>query len=163
MVGLFVALSHAAYGQSVPTAQAERDHAIVYELGWAGSWSPREGVHAAGGTFAFEVTPIERWLEIEGGATVIRSRSETETSFDVLLKKPWTITKRVELMAGIGPELIHSTNSDGTHAGLSAVADLMIWPKQDIGWYVEPGYEAAFPAEGVRHGFAIAGGLLIGR
>jgi len=154
------AMAHAQTSAAPPT---ERDHAVVFELGWAGDWSPDDGVHAGGGTVAFEVTPIERWLEIEVGATVIRSHLSTETSVDLLLKKPWTISRKVEFMAGIGPELIHATDADGTHVGVSVIADLMVWPKRNVGWYLEPGYEEAFPAAGVRRGFGFAAGLLIGR
>ena len=42
----------------------EDDHAVVFEFGAAGDWSRAEGFHP-GGTFAFEVTPIE---ELAGNA-----------------------------------------------------------------------------------------------
>lgn len=47
------------------------DHSVVFELGAAGDWSPLEGWHP-GGTFAFEVTPIESRLELEVGVTALR-------------------------------------------------------------------------------------------
>ena len=46
--------------------QDEGDHALILEFGGAGDWSRAEGFHP-GGTFAFEVTPIEHWLELEIG------------------------------------------------------------------------------------------------
>jgi hypothetical protein len=48
-------------------------------------------------------------------------------------------------MAGAGPAITHIAWTDsGTFWGLSSVVDLMGWPKKNVGWYVEPGYEVAF-------------------
>lgn len=150
---------------TVALAQApadESEHGVTYELGWAADWSRPEGFRPGGITFAFEVTPIERWLEIEVGATVIHAAPGSETSVDVLFKKPWSISPKVELMAGAGPEVIYASDAGGrTSGGLSAVLDVMIWPTRKVGWYVEPGYEAVFQSGAVQHGAAIAAGLLI--
>ena len=99
---LILVLPTAAFAQSAPPPK--EDHVIVYEIGWAGSWSHDERWQTKGATFAFEVTPIEDRLEIEAGVTAIRSRGVTETSADILFKKPWTLSKHVEFMAGVGPE-----------------------------------------------------------
>ena len=70
----------------------------------------------------------------------------------------------VEFMIGVGPELIHATGPDGeTFWGMSTVLDFMFWPRKNIGWYVEPGYELTFRDGTKHHGLAIAAGLLIGR
>jgi hypothetical protein len=69
----------------------------------------------------------------------------------------------VEFMAGVGPELIHSTVEHTTFWGVSAVADLMVWPSQNIGWYLEPGFERTFQPREHRNGVAIAAGLIVGR
>lgn len=141
----------------------DADHAIVYEVGWAADWSRDEGLHPKGGTFAFELPISERWLEIEFGVEAIHADG-TEIGWDVLFKKPWTLSRTVEFMAGAGPTLSHSAGSDGgTFWGLSAVADLMVWPKRNIGWYLEPGYELTFHGGEQRHGLSFAAGLLIGR
>ena len=142
--------------------QDAREHHIVYELGWASDWSHDEGFRANGGTFAIEVTPLEHWLEIEAGVTAIHSQ-DTELSADLLFKKPWTISEQVELMAGVGPGVIRDSGQRATHWGLSAVLDLMVWPKPHVGWYVEPGYEAVFRVGTTQHGLAVAAGLLLGR
>ena len=139
------------------------DHAIVLELGAAGDWSRSEGAHP-GGTFAFEVTPVEHWLELEIGVTAIRGNDGTEIPIDVLFKKPWRISSTFEFMIGIGPEIIRATGPDaGTFWGLSTVADLMFWPRRNVGWYVEPGYEVTLRNGEKHHGVGIAAGLLIGR
>ena len=152
------------FGQTRPPAATDDDHAIVFELGWAGSYSHGEGLHARGATFAFEVTPVPDRLELESGVTLIRANGSTETSIDLLFKKPWTLSRTVEFMAGVGPEIGFASGSDsGTFWGVSAVGDLMFWPRKNLGWYLEPGYEADVRNGATRSGFAIAGGLIIGR
>jgi hypothetical protein len=162
---LGAAAPSAARAQStVPKPAAGEDHAVVYELGWAGEYSVAEGLHAKGATFAFEVTPVKDRLELECGITAIRAKGTTETSVDLLFKKPWSLSKRVEFMAGVGPELIHATGVEaGTFWGISTVADFMFWPSRNLGWYLEPGYDVVFRAGGTRQGFAVAAGLIIGR
>jgi hypothetical protein len=153
-----------AQGLTTGAAQPEaRDHVIIYELGAAGDWSRAEGFHP-GGTVAFEITPIEHWLELEVGFTAIRGDGTTEMPIDLLFKKPWRISPTFEFMLGLGPELIHTTGRERrTFWGLSSVLDFMIWPRKNVGWYVEPGYELTFRDGTKHHGLAIAAGLLIGR
>jgi hypothetical protein len=156
---------------AVPCAQAQTagvpddgDHRIVYELGWAADWSKVEGVHPKGGTFAFEIPAIERWLELEFGVEAIRADGQTETAAGVLFKKPWRFSPRFEFMAGVGPSIADGTGRDGgTFWGLSSVADFMLWPMKNLGWYVEPAYELAFRDGATHHGVGITAGLLIGR
>jgi hypothetical protein len=154
-----------ADAQSITSLPANtEDHAVVFELGWAGDWSRDEGLHAKGGTFAFEVTPIEHWLELEIGVTVIHGNGSTEVPVDVLFKKPWPISPRFEFMVGIGPEWIHATGREsGTFWGLSSVLDFMFWPRKNVGWYLEPGYELTLQGGLKHHGVGIAAGLLLGR
>jgi hypothetical protein len=139
------------------------DHSLVLEIGAAGDWSRDEGFHP-GGAFAFEVTLIEHWLELEGGVAAIRGDASTETPVGVLFKKPWQFSPQFEFMIGAGPELVHATGPEhATFWGLSAVLDFMFWPRKNVGWYVEPGYEVTFHGGVARPGLAITGGLLIGR
>ena len=145
-------------GQRVQAAQAvdDREHAIVYELGVAGDWSRTEGFYP-GGTAAFEITPIENWLELEVGLTVIRADGSTEMPIDILFKKPWQFSKTFEFMIGVGPERVHTTGRDGgTFWGVESVLDFMFWPKHNIGWYLEPGYEVTFRDGAKHHGLGMA-------
>jgi hypothetical protein len=153
-----------ATAQAPAPAQPEDvDHAIVFELGAAADWSRVDGFHP-GGTFAFEVTAVERWLELEVGFTAIRNQGGFELPVDVLFKKPWRFSPRFEFMIGAGPELIQATGLErGTFWGVSSVLDFMFWPTRNIGWYVEPGYEVTFRERATHHGVALAAGLLIGR
>jgi hypothetical protein len=145
------------------TAHDPDDHTVVLELGAAGDWSRAEGFHP-GGTFAIEVTPIEHWLELEIGFTAIRAGASTELPIDVLFKKPWRFSPQFEFMIGAGPEIVHATGShSATFWGLSSVLDFMFWPRKNVGWYVEPGYEVTFREGATHHGLGIAAGLLIGR
>jgi hypothetical protein len=139
------------------------DHAIVFELGAVGAWSRSDGLQT-GGTLAFEVTPIEHWLELEVGVTAVRSGGDAETSVDVLFKKPWRFSPSFEFMIGLGPELVHAPGADHrTYWGLSSVLDFMFWPRKNVGWYVEPGYELTRRDGATQHGLGIAVGVLIGR
>jgi len=163
-----VCMSSAVYGQDlkpVPRpASADEDHAIVFELGVAPSWEHAERAIHTGGTFAFEVTPIEHWLELEIGVTAIPAGGSVEMPFDVLFKKPWQFSPRFEFMLGAGPEIVHASGGSGaTFWGWEGVLDFMFWPKKNVGWYVEPSYEITFRAGMEHHGVGVAIGLLIGR
>jgi|SRR5579871_4741217 len=144
-------------------AQSEQDdHSIVFELGAAGDWTRAEPAHY-GGTLAFEVTPIEHWLELEFGATTVFAAGSSETSFDALFKKPWQPSQAFEVMVGVGPEVVLGRDSPGMSWGVETVLDLMFWPKRNVGWYVEPGYDVVWRGGAPRHGVGVALGLLIGR
>ena len=136
----------------------------MFEIGAAADWEAGEGAVYRGATFAFEMTPIEHWLELEVGVTAIAAAGSIEMPVDVLFKKPWRLSPGFEFMIGIGPELIHVSGTDrGTFWGIGTVLDFMFWPSKNVGWYVEPGYEVTF-RDGARHrGAGIAAGLLIGR
>ena len=133
-------------------------------MGGATSYSITDGGSSFGPTAAVEVTPIENWLELEAGVTTLFARHSTEWSVDLLFKKPWTLSKKVEFMAGVGPEWVHSrsyglvTNS----VAAEAVLDFMFWPspKRRFGWYLEPGYEYNF-GRGQERSIGISVGLLI--
>ena len=143
----------------------DKEPAAVLELGAAASRSLTEGESSFGPTVAVEITPIENWLELEAGVTPLFSRHATEWSTDLLFKKPWNLSKKVEFMAGIGPEWIH-TNRFGARANSVSgeiVADFMFWhsPRHRFGWYLEPSYDYNF-GPGHEKSVGVTGGLLIG-
>ena len=150
-----------AFGQSVDNEPKE---IAVVELGASAGWDIRSGGSNVAPTAAVEVTPIEKWLELEAGVTPIFSRHSTEWDVDLLFKKPWTLSKKVEFMAGVGPEWIHVRQGGVTTNSVAgqAVLDFMFWPskKRRFGWYLEPGYEYGFgPAH--ERSAGLSGGLLI--
>jgi len=142
----------------------EKESAAVFELGAAGAWNLKNAVSGFGPTMAVEVTPIEHWLELEAGVTPLFSRHATEWSADLLFKKPWSLSKKIEFMAGAGPEWIHTRESGASSnsVGAEAVLDFMFWRsrKHRFGWYLEPTYEYKF-GPGHEHALGLNGGILI--
>ena len=142
----------------------DKEPAAIVELGGAAGWDLKGGGWSFGPDLAVEVTPIENWLELEAGTTPLFRRHSTEWDTDLLFKKPWTLSEKVEFMAGVGPEWIHTraygvtTNS----LGGEVVLDFMFWPsaKHKFGWYLEPGFDYTF-GRGHERSVGISGGLLI--
>jgi hypothetical protein len=149
--------------RQVKPVEAE-DHALVLEIGAVVDWERAERAVHGGGTFAFEVTPVENQLELEIGIAAIRADGGVEMPIDVLFKKPWRFSPQFEFMIGAGPEIVHASGPNhATFWGVVAVLDFMFWPRKNIGWYVEPGYEITFRGDTPHHGLGVSAGLLIGR
>jgi hypothetical protein len=151
-----------AFAQSVD--KEAKESVAVLELGGADESSLTESNSSFGPTVAVEVTPIEKWLELEAGVTPLFRRHSTEWSTDLLFKKPWTLSPKIEFMLGIGPEWIH-TNAYGkkmNSAGVEVAPDFMFWTskKHRLGWYLEPSYDYKF-GPGHEHSLGVSGGLLI--
>jgi hypothetical protein len=146
------------------TVNKEPEPAAIVELGGAAERGLNGGGSSFGGDLAVEFTPIEKGLEIEAGTTPLFRRHSTEWDTDLLFKKPWTLSEKVEFMFGVGPEWIHTraygvtTNS----LGGEVVLDFMFWPaaRHRFGWFLEPGYAYSF-ARGHDRSIGISGGLLI--
>jgi hypothetical protein len=149
---------------AIAQSNSEKEPAAVVELGGAASRTLQSGGSSFGPTLAVEVTPIENWLELEAGVTPLFSPNSTEWDVDLIFKKPWTLSKKAELMIGLGPEWVHTNerNMTANSASAEAALDFMYWPgaKHRLGWYIEPAYEYNF---GRRHeqSVGITGGLLI--
>ena len=137
----------------------------VLELGAAVAHDLKDGGASVGPTIAVEITPIEKWLELELGVTpLFRKHRSAEWSTDLLFKKPWTLSKKVEFMFGVGPEWVH-TKEPGSKVNSvagEAVLDFMFWPsaRHRFGWYVEPAFDYSF-ARGHERSIGVSGGLLI--
>jgi len=153
------------YAGSASAQSAEKEPAAIVELGGAGNWSVKGGGSGFGPTVAIEVTPIKNWLELEAGVTPLFAMHSREWDTDLLFKKPWDITKRFELMLGVGPAWVHSRNFGITTNSVSAevAPDFMFWPsgKHRFGWYIEPAYEYNF-GRGHEQSLGVTAGLLIG-
>jgi hypothetical protein len=145
-------------------SSSSKEGIAIIEIGGAPSVSLSGSGVSISPTVAVEVTPIENWLELELGTTPTFSRTITEWVTDLLFKKPWTLSKKVELMVGVGPEWIHTrSNHASTNAiGGEAAVDFMFWPgaKRRFGLYLEPAYERQFGG-GREASLSISGGLLI--
>ncbi len=151
-----------AFAQSIDVDKVPEPVAIV-EVGGAGSWN-LGGESSFGADLAVEVTPIDNWLELEAGVSPLFNRHSTEWDVDLLFKKPWTLSKKVEFMAGIGPAWVHSRQSGTTTNSVAgeAALDFMFWPsrKRKFGWFIEPGYEYNF-GRGHDRSVGVSFGLLI--
>ena len=138
----------------------EKDPAAVLEFGAAGSWDVQGNGSSFGPAIAIEVTPIENWLELEAGVTPLFGHGTTEWDTDLLFKKPWTFSRKVEFMAGVGPEWVHTRQSNSISGEVAL--DFMFWPsaKHRFGWYLEPAFDHNF-GRGHEQSAGISGGLLI--
>lgn len=149
---------------SAQSVDKDSEPAAILELGGAAARDLKGGGSSFGGDLAVEFTPIEKWLEIEVGTTPLFRRHSTEWDTDVLFKKPWTLSEKVEFMLGVGPEWIHTRSFGVTTNSLGGevVLDFMFWPssKHRLGWFLEPGYDYSF-ARGHERSFGISAGLLI--
>lgn len=146
-------------------ASEDKDPVAILELGAATSWNIRGGAATFAPNLSAEVTPIEGWLELEAGVSPYFTRKSTEWDTDLLFKKPWTLSRKAEFMAGIGPEwacLRQNGKTSNSIAG-EVAGDFMFWPtgKHRFGWFLEPGYDYSF-AGGHQQSLGMSGGLLIG-
>ena len=89
---------------SAQSIDQQFEPAAIVELGGAAARDLKGGGSSFGGDLAVEFTPIEKWLEIETGITPLFRRQSTELDTDLLFKKPWTLSEKVEFMFGVGPE-----------------------------------------------------------
>ena len=141
------------------------DPAAILEIGAAMNWNLSGGAATFAPNLAAEITPIEKWLEIEAGVSPFYTSKSTEWDTDLLFKKPWTLSRKAEFMAGVGPQWTHlSQNGKSTNSIAGELAgDFMFWPsgKHRFGWYLEPAYDYSF-AGGHQQSVGMSAGLLIG-
>lgn len=164
LLAAIVLCSGTVFAQTGESQTAEKEPAAIVEIGAAPDWTVPGGGSSFGPTVAVEVTPIENWLELEAGVTSLFSPHSTEWDTDLLFKKPWTLSRKVEFMVGVGPEWIH-TNEYGMPKNAiagEAALDFMFWPwkKHKLGWYLEPAYDYSL-GRGHEQSVGLSGGLLI--
>jgi hypothetical protein len=152
-------------GAPAQTARSTDEPAAILEIGAAPSASLSGDGATVGPDLAVEFTPIEHWLELEFGVSPqFRRHHSAEWNTDLLFKKPWDLSRRFELMAGLGPEWVHSKAPGAKRNSLAAEAalDLMYWPtpKHRFGLFIEPAYDYNF-SRGHEQSFAVSFGLLI--
>jgi phage-related tail fiber protein len=98
-----------SYDDNSPFFKCTQEHAV------GGGWSSLmvaarrwrcgndNGGSSVGPTVAVEIAPIENWLELEAGVTPTFALHSTEWDTDLLFKRPWTLTEKVEFMFGVCP------------------------------------------------------------
>lgn len=112
---------------------------------------------------------IENLLELELGASELASSIASHfgdegvvVPIDLLIKKPFRLTRNFEFLVAAGPEVVQVTGAKGgTYFGGGLGLDFMFWPTRRFGLWVEPEYAFVFRA-GVSHGLGSTGGLLVG-
>ncbi len=104
-----------------------RPTAIV-ELGAARRTWGLPGAFSYRPSLAVELTPIKDWLEIEAGVSPLFHGGRTEWDADLLFKKPFTLSDKLEFMVGIGPQWTFARQ--GTQTGAEFALDFMFWPTQ---------------------------------
>lgn len=137
----------------------DKEPTAIVELGGAGEWG-LPGASSFGPSAAVEFTPIKDWLEIEAGVAPMFSHGRAEWDADLLFKKPFTLSDKVEFMIGVGPQWTFSP--EGTKIGAELAADFMFWPTSDrkYGWFLEPAYSYSFSG-GHEQSLGLTAGLLI--
>jgi hypothetical protein len=156
---VLVALSIVALIAIQARAEEKEPQAIV-EIGGSGNWG-LSGASSFGPTVAVEFTPIKDWLEIEVGTGPMFGNGIREWDTDILFKKPFTLSEKVEFMIGAGPQW-GSAFSGSTKAGIEIAGDFMFWPSPDrkLGWFAEPSYSYSFIG-GHEQSLGVNVGLLI--
>jgi hypothetical protein len=136
----------------------DKEPTAIVAIGGMTEWSLTEGGTKFGPTVSVEFTPISNWLEIEVGVSSLFGRGQTEWSADLIFKKPFTLSDKVEFMIGVGPEWKISSKS----VAAEAVLDFMFWPgpERKIGWFLEPTYSCDF-GSGHEKSLGVSVGLLI--
>jgi hypothetical protein len=141
-------------------AQAgDKEPRAIVELGAAGEWdSPASS--SFGPSAAIEFTPIKEWLEIEAGIAPMFHGGRPEWDADLLFKKPFTLSDKVEFMIGVGPQLAFAPG--GPKIAGEFALDFMFWPTADrkFGWFIEPAYSYSF-SRGHDQSLGTTVGLLI--
>jgi hypothetical protein len=141
-------------------AQVEdKEPTAIVEFGPAGEWG-LSGASSYGPSLSVEFTPIKDWLEIEVGAARLFHRGGSEWDTDLLFKKPFTLSDKVEFMVGVGPQWTFSRGS--TQTGAEFALDFMFWPTADrkFGWFLEPAYSYSF-SRGHEQSLSTTVGVLI--
>jgi hypothetical protein len=144
-------------------AKEDFEHRVVIGAGGAFEVDVPSGSVQGGGNVFVEVVAIEHWLELELGISALAAEGGVEVPIDLLFKKPFTLAPRIELMVGVGPELIvyRDTPRDGEFFGVEVALDFMFWPSRHVGFWIEPAYDLVLRS-GVEHALGSTGGVIFG-
>jgi hypothetical protein len=152
-----------AYASEDKVGDRGTEHTVIAGVGGAtdielGPASIHRGLSAF-----VEYEAIDNWLEFEMGVQVLAAEGGIEVPVDLLIKKPFSLTPRWELMVGVGPEVVRTFRGgkNGTYWGGELAFDFMFWPSRHVGLWVEPTYDLVF-RDGVSRGLGCTGGGIVG-
>ena len=118
LAALSVVALTAAQGRA---EEKEKEPDAIVEIGGSSNWN-LSGPLSFGPTAAIEFTPIEHWLEIEVGTGPMFGKGISEWDTDILFKKPFTLSDKVEFMIGAGPQW-GSAFRGATNAGIEIAGE----------------------------------------
>lgn len=124
-----------------PEAAEHRD--VILEVAPAGEWGLSDSKTSFGPSFALAVTPIEHQLEAEFGLSPMIDHGRADWEGEIVFKKPFELSKNLEVLVGVGPQWSTPSNSFGAVAKF----DLVYWKTSQIGLFMEPSYSYAFNGE----------------
>ena len=135
------------------------DRTVIVGAGGTFDAEPREGTVSGGINLMIELELIDNWLELELEGTLSWGDRGLEVPIALLFKKPFAVTRHIEIMLGLGPELVLSAGT--ISGGLECATDFMFWPTRHIGFWVEPSYEVVvrLPASSA---FGATSGVTVG-
>jgi hypothetical protein len=164
LIGLWSAPAAAAGDASAGEDREEREErTFIVGAGGATEVELAGGAVHAGANVFVEWEAVEGWLELELGASVLPVDGAAEIPVDLLFKKPFRLAPGVEMMAGLGPEVVTVTAGAerGTYAGGEVALDFMFWPWRRAGLWIEPSYDFVF-RDGVAHSLGGTAGAMLG-
>ena len=125
--------------------EKEKESLAIVEIGGSTSWS-LSGDFSFGPTAGIEFEPIKNWLKIEIGTGPMFGNGIREWETDIVFKKPFTLSDKVEFMVGAGPQWSNAIAGGSTKAGIEFALDFMFWPQRDrkLGWFLEKSYSYTF-------------------
>jgi hypothetical protein len=157
---LFLTAALLAYEGEAQAEEKEKEPTAIIELGGAVERTFSDAQSSFGPSVAVEFNVIKDWLEIEAGASRLYSGRNGEWSTDLLFKKPFTLSDKVEFMIGVGPAW--SFTQEGTKVAGEVALDFMFWPTRGrrLGWFIEPSYSYSL-SQGHEKSVGASFGLLI--
>jgi hypothetical protein len=124
----------------------EPERTIIFGVGGVAEVELGDGSLHLGPNAFLEYEAVENWLELELSASVLAVNGGREVPIDLLFKKPFRLSRRLELMIGIGPQIVFvsGTEKNGTFVSGEIALDFMFWPSRHVGFWVEPSYDFSF-------------------
>jgi hypothetical protein len=130
-------------------------------MGGAGGWGVPNGGSSFGPEIGVEYTVVEHFLEIEAATSPQFSKGQVEFDTELLFKKPFDLTNRLEFLIGAGPVWIHKADADSLAGEVLVEFVYSPWPERHVGFFMEPNYSYNF-GRGHEQSIGVTAGLHIG-